>query len=279
MEKTMPKKLEDILKARGYTDADLSAMSTTLNDSKFRGALEEEFGVVESMATKAQQEADGWSKWHEETAKPVLQSYMDKEQTAREEAAALREKLKVAQERGLISVAAQDEPKPEPKAGEKFDPKAHNLVTMDDASKFLEAEAEAIAAASDLSAEYYELFGKPLSYSGENGLKGMRALRLEARGAKKSVYDYTAEKFGFQKRRDEIQAAAVAANEARIRADERGKVIAETINPMLRPPTNSISPFGRRPVEVAEGKNPWDDQAGRTTARVEKALKTVLQAA
>ena len=139
-----------------------------------------------------------------------------------------------------------------------------------------EAEAEAIAAASDLNAEYYELYGKPLSYVDANGNRGMRALRLEAKTQKKSVYDYVAEKFKFADKRAEQVASARAAEESRIRADERGKVIAETINPMLRTPTSSINPFGKRPSEVAEGKNPWDDQAGRSHARVEKALKTVL---
>lgn len=275
----MPK-LEEILKAKGYTDADLTALAPMLADTKFRGALEGQLSEMETARTKAEKEAEDWAKWHKETAVPTLEKYMNETEAARAEAAAARERIKLAQERGLLAVAGEEDKHVEqtkPKEGEGFDPKKHNLVTMDDATKLAEAAATGIAAIEDLSLEYYELFGKPLSYVGQDGSRGFTALRREAIAAKRPLGEYVADKFKFSDRRTQIAQEQRLAEEARIRKDEREKVIAETVNPMLRAPTSSINPFGNRPSEVAEGKQPWDNASERSQQRVAKALQTVLQ--
>jgi hypothetical protein len=274
----MPKTLEQILKEKGTTDADLAALAPLLTNAAFRTALEGELGTLETAKAKAETESEGWAKWHKETAQPTLEKYMKDAEDARAEAAAAKERIKLAQERGLLAGQPEEEVKPAAK-DEPFDPKKHNLVTMDQVQTFAEAEAAAIASAQDLTSEYYELYGKPLSYVAENGSRGLTALRAEAKVVGKPLYDYTREKFKFSERRAELAAAQKKAEEDAIRKDERQKVIAETVNPMLRPPQGSISPFGRKPSEVADGVNPWDNESARKQARVEKALKTVLQTA
>lgn len=271
----MPK-LEDLLKSRGYTDADLTAMKPMLDDAKFRGAIEDSITGLESAKAAAEKESQEWSTWHQTTAIPTLDKYMNEAETARTDAASVREKLKIAQERGLKLVAEEQnpEPPPDPGRGEKFDPKKHNLVTMDDARQFLDAEGEAIATAQDIALEYFELFGKPLSYTAQDGSKGFRALRKEAIAAKRPVYDFVQEKFKFGDRRSELAQQAKADEEKRIRADERSKNISEFGNPMARSPQASTSPFSR---PAAGGKQPWEDSTDRSEARLDKVLKHVLQ--
>jgi hypothetical protein len=272
----MPRTIEEILKARGYTDADLEAAKPLLGDAKFRGALEGSIDELDTKLTKAESDNVAWSDWHQKTALPTLDKALKGEQDARSSLAGAQARLKTLQEQGLIKVAEGegDEVDPAKKAaaaaGEPFDPKKHNLVTRDDVAAFADQEGDAIAMAQDLSAEYQELYGKPL--------RNFRELRKEAIAAKVPVQQYIANKFKFQEKHAEIDAADRKKYEEGIRADERSKTIAEVANPMARPPSSSRHPFTARPAGVEAGKQPWENPEGRTQERVNKALKTVLAA-
>jgi hypothetical protein len=274
-------RLEELLKGKGYSDADLASLDPLLKDQRFRGVLEGQLGELESAKATAEMQATQWSEWHQKTALPTLDKYMGEAEQARTEAAQVRERLKIAEERGLLKVAQQQEEEKPAKGApsDGFDPKKYNLVDESRIMQLADMEGDAIAAAQDIAIEYHELFGKPLSYQDDQGNKGMRALRREAVAARVPVDVYIRSKFKFQDRRAEIAAAAAAAREVEIRKDERSKTIAETVNPMLRAPQSSMSPFISRPATVKEGTHPWDNPEGRAQERQSKALQTVLQGA
>ncbi len=261
-------KLEELLKAEGYTDDELKELSPLLNNPKFRTSVERQAQIAEESGqklTKAQQELDTWSKWHQETALPMLDKNMKEAIAARERAAALEERLKAAQEYGLAEVAKQEE-KPVEKTSDVFDPKKHNLVTYDDVKTLADREGDSIALAQDIASEHHLLFG--------SRLPSFRELRKEAMAAGKPVEQYWQEKYKVQDKRNEISAKERADYEAKIRADERTKTISEIANPMTRPPSSSHSSF--IPRANADNKQPWESGEDRTHARVEKALKSVL---
>ena len=269
----MARKLEDVLRAKGYSDTDLEALKTLLADSKFRGALEDDLAALESDRDKFKGEAESWSTWYQDTGLPAVDKALKDAQDANARAAGHEARIKTLQEQGLIRQAnTEDDLAARAKAAadkppEKFDPKQHNLVTMEDAHRFLDAEGDAIALASDLAAEHQALFGKPLT--------GLRELRKEAITAKRPIYDYVAEKLKFGERRGEIAAKAAADKEAEIRKDERTKTIAEVTNPNARPPSDSR--FTLIPGSKADGKQPWENAEERSHARVSKALASILQ--
>jgi hypothetical protein len=259
-------KLEELLKKAGYTDADLEGMKTLLADPKFRGALEGSVGELETQLTAARKEVEGWSTWHQEKAIPTLETALENERKAQERAAGAEARLRTLEEQGVLPRSqppANEPPKPEA----KFDPKEHNLVTMDQVAQFADAEGDAIALAQDLAAEHYELFGKPLV--------GLRDLRKEALAAKQPVDQYVRSKLKFSERRAEIAAKSKADEEAKIRADERAKVIAEQFNPMTRTPAASSNSLFARPAVEGNGKStqPWDSPMDRSSERVSRAVQ------
>ena len=272
----MARKLEDVLRGKGYSDTDLEALKPMLTDAKFRATLEDSLSEAETERDKFKGEAEGWSSWYKDTGLPTVEKALQTAQDANSRAAAHEARLKTLQEQGLIKIAEGQDPDPKSKVETPvFDPKAHNLVTMDDVGKFADAEGEAIASAQDLAAEYHELFGKSLfGYSGQNGERGFRALRREALAAKQPISSYVAGKFKFDERRNEIAAKASADRETEIRKDERAKAIAEIANPNARPP--SASGFTLIPGAKADGKQPWENAEARVGERVNRVLQKVL---
>ncbi len=276
----MPK-LEDVLKSQGYSEEDIKALGPLLTDAKFRGAVEKVAGTAEeyqSKAEKAEKDLGAWATWHQQEALPKIEDAFRKEQEARSEAASMREKLKTLQDQGLITLAQQaGEPsvaqpsQPQSSIPAGFDPKAHKLVTEDDVLRFADMEGDAIASAQDIAAQHYELFG--------TRLPSFRDMRKGAVAAKKPIDQYWEETFKVKERRAELDQKRAAEAEAKVRADERSKVISELANPMTRPPSNSRAPFSRRAPDGSTSAQPWQNPNERSAARVEKALKTALNPA
>lgn len=271
-------KLEDVLKAKGYSEADLTALAPMLQDARLRGSLEGYIADAEYHAEVGRADSAEALRWRDEEALPKLQDYMKQAEDARVEAAGYRERMKVLQDQGLIKVAEGQGVKVETPV-DTFDHKKYKLVTEDDqravVEKFADLEGDAIAAGIDLAAEYGSLFnGKSLyEYQGQNGLRGFRALRKEAVAAKKPVNEYVAEKFKFTDRRTEIATAAAAKQEADIRADERAKFIAA--NPMARAPQSSAFTMLPKPAGNA-GKQPWEVEGDRSGQRVAKVAASLV---
>jgi hypothetical protein len=275
----MPK-LEEVLRANGYTDSDIEAMAPMLQDQKFRGSLETHFSRLEAERDDYKSKHEAWDKWREETANPAIAAAERTAAEARLDAARYREEAKIARDYGLLPKEpdAPLAPAP-PSVSGAFNPKDHKLVTEDDLrngyAQFAEAEGRAIALAADLNEEYrYLSGGKSLyEYEGEGGKRGMTALREEAVRAKKQLDQYVAEKFDFAAKRRAQQETIQKAHDDKIREEERAAMAAKYGNPMLRQPTLSRQPF--IPAKAGDAKFPWEQlPQDRRNARLERALKT-----
>ena len=296
----MPR-LEDILKAKGYTDADIAAAAPLLQDQKFRSTLETEYNLLDTERTtlkteladyKTQNEA--WEKYNVENVMPQVASMEKRIADTAAEKAALEARLKLAQEAGYAprpdAPSPNPNPTPQPGSPEAWDPKKHNVPTWDDVHKLADAEGRAIAMMSNLQEEYrYLTGGKSLfeySHVTQDGrtLYGAEALRHEAQVAKApNLYDFAAKKFDFSAKRNAIADQQKKAAEEAIRKDERTKVLSETLNPNTRQGMPSNNPFiPRTPCEQNGGKPklPWQVPAQeRRAERLNRIMETQLKSA
>jgi len=274
----MAKKLEEILKAKGYTDEELTALNPMLENEKFRETLESEIANMEYLAEVGRQNSTEALRWRTEEAEPTLQKYMDEARVARAELAAKNEQLKFLQEQGLIKLEELQNAVPaKPTEAKTFDPKEHNLLTVDVLPQFADAQGQAIALVQDVAAEYQELFGKSLfSYvSPSTGKRGMVALREEAKAARSSdIYDFVSKKFNFPARREEITAKVAKEHDEKLLAQGYAKRVAEEANPSLRQPSISRLPFTA--VKDSKGVMPWENAEERKAARVERVAQKAL---
>ncbi len=283
-------KLEDILKQRGYSDADIQALGPMLTDQRFRSSLEASYGELETKLTSVQGDLDKWSGDWLNDANAKISRAEQETIKARREAADTREQLKLAKEWGLLEEGSRPDgitpaaPGVSATPGAAFDPKAHKLVTHDDIRAYAEAEGRAIAMGHDLSDEYRTLSGgKSLfEYEGANGARGMEALRTEAIAAKQDLRTYVASKFDFNGKRQAIATKRQEEHDAAIRKEAedrvRGEMAAKFGNPNLRMPTQSSTPF--IPPKPKEGGQPWEHTAGeRRHARLERAMRNQVSGA
>lgn len=280
-------RLEDILKSKGYSDADLQAMAPMLSDARFRGALEASHGELESERNTLKTNLDNWSGEWLENANTRIAAAEQEAIGARRRAADLDEQLKIAKDWGFVEEktrpngVAPAAPGVSATPGAAFDPKTHNLVTHSDIAKYADAEGRAIAMANDLGEEYrYLTGGKALfEYEGQNGTRGMEALRSEAVAAKQDLRQYIATKFDFNGKRQAIATKRQDEHDAAIRKEAedrvRGELAAQFGNPNLRQPAQSRSPF--IPPKPKEGGQPWEHTASeRRSGRLERAMRNQL---
>lgn len=273
-------KLEELLKAQGFTDADIQAAGTLLGDQKFRGAVETYVGGLETDNRNFREENDKWADWAEKVNKPQMDALQ-------------HEKIELAAARGSLEARLQAfDPTfkpgapgapPERVVANDFDPAKHGLLTRKDfeqeVNQYASAQGMAIAMANDLAMEYRRLTGADmLDYQTQDAegrqLRGMTALLHEARTSKKPLPDYIASKFDFAGKRAKASEDAKRAAEEAIRKDERSKVVAEFGNPNTRPGMPSAQPF-IPPRPEAAGKMPWEIPAAeRRNRRLSNALET-----
>lgn len=272
-------KLEDILKTQGYTDADIATQAAFLNDPKMRAALEASYGAIETRVAALDQENQNWAKWHETDGKPTLALYEKDMTDAKAEAASLKERLRLAEAAGFAPRREEAIVAPiAPTTPEAFDYKKHNLVTRADVNELAEMESRAIALVQDLTEEYRHLTGKSLiEYSAQvdgRTLKGMSALREEAKLAKQPLDIFVSTKFGFAEKRQANDDARRKAAEDAIRADERAKTMTQYGDPSNRTLMPSTNPFIPRP-QGDKPVMPWERTAQeRSTARIQNAMQT-----
>lgn len=281
--------IEDLLKAQGYTDAEIEASKALLADPKLRGTLETAYSKLESDLTSFKTENENWSKWHEDHGKPTLALYEKDRADALAETASLKERLRLAEEAGFAprrteptTTTTTTTPTTTPAA---FNPKDHNLVTTEELGRLANLEGQAIAMAADLNEEYRRLTGGQslISYETEidgRQVRGMQALRLEAMQKKQPLDQYVSSKFDFAGKRKVIADKQKADAEEAIRVDERAKLAKQYGDPNVRTPMPSTNPFMPRPDK--ENKQPWD--SGKTPAqlkseRLQRAMETQYKGA
>lgn len=276
--------LEEIYKAKGYTDADLEVIKPLLTDSKFRGVLEGELTSLGETVRKYEDENKNWADWHKNTAEPTLSLYEKERADALSENASLKERLRLAEEGGFVprrSEPATPAPTvtPTPTAAtmpQPFD--ASKFLTMDQASEFAKREALAIAKSGNMLEEHRHLTGKSLiEYEAKTAdgrtLKGLEALLEESRAANTPLDVYTAKKFDYDGKRAAIADAQRKAAEDAIRADERAKVMSTYGQVGNGPMMPSRQPFVPR-SSGENAKQPWErgTDRDRTNARVANAM-------
>lgn len=298
----MPRKAKEILKARGYTDAELEGL-VLLQDARFTKALEDEDAEREALAnanTKMKADLDATTKWYHEEAVPALDKLTKDMVKEKSERARLQAQLEAEQEMGLRRVASdqggqggsqnqgaqgggaggqngngnRQAATPDPSLDERF-------VTRETFQSVVNQYGDAIAMGNDIVEDHRDLFGKRLP----GGLGALRANYQKATetGFRGTLRDYWQKEYNVDKRREELSAKEQQDHEAKIRADERAKVTQEMMNPHTRPMEASRNPFVRqRKIEggVKEGdKQPWEQGTveQRRSQRVVKFGTKVLQ--
>ena len=276
-------KIEELLKTRGWSEADITAIAPMLQDARFRQSIEESFGAIATERDQLKEKDTAWQRQLDEQWQPRVTGYEQQLRDARMELAAANEKIKIAKDFGYIddeaerkAAAAAAVVKEAGVSG--YDPKKH--PTWEDVQKFGEAEGTAIAMSHDLAEEYQFLTGKPIfEYETQiNGqtIRGMSALRKEAQTARKNLDQYVADKFDFAGKRTVLQQKRQQDHDDAIRREEaervRGEMAAQYGNPLLRNPAVSRMPFV--PNKPADGKQPWE-RGTQTERRAERLTKLV----
>ncbi len=273
-------KLEDILKAKGLSDADIAAMAPMLTNQAYRTALESSYSELVTERDTLKQRDEEWAQLRDTKYVPALTAAEEDARKARLEAAELRERVKIAKEYGYLDDEAQkkaDEAAARAAAAANpnnnrtgFNPNDPDFAKF--AGEFSRREGDAIALYFDLGERYRNLHGKSVEeYVGTNGARGMSALRAEALAAGKPIDQYMESKFNWAGDRAEKEAQRQREWEEQIRRDERQKAALEYgANPNTARPVTSRDPIIPR---VKQGdKQPWEIPANeRRQARLERA--------
>ncbi|MGH7184481.1 MAG: hypothetical protein ACREJN_21255 [Nitrospiraceae bacterium] len=278
----MARTLEQVLKARGYSDTELAAMSTVLQDPRFRKNLEEEIAAADTAReqnTKLTKDLDEYDRWFTNEITPEHTKLLKEREDAVAEAAASKARLELIQKRGMQRqgeiqdpALASDAEKAAQEAAERARAAGQPTTKYVDEQTFqgaFERTGEAIASGVDLMFDHQELFGTRLN---------MQQIFLDAKAAKMPVRKYWESHFKVAEKRAEIAEKARGDNEARIRDDQRQKDALEFgggSNPNLRVPIQSRNPFVSRRAEGE--KQPWEiNENERNLSRVQKAFQKAV---
>lgn len=280
-------KLEDILKKRGWADADIAALAPMLADQRFRASMEEEYGAVATERDSLKQKDEAWQRQLDEQWQPRVAAEERKAQDATRRISELETELKIAREYGYLSPEAEAKAKAEIDAVKNtggFNPK--DYVSMKDAERLMEAEGRAIAMVSDLNNEYTHLTGGKTLYEYETEIdgrtiRGVSALREEAKAKRMNLDRYVAEKFDFQGKRTALTQKRQQEHDDAIRkeaGDKARQELAEQYgNPLMRTAVPSrFASFVPKPVN---GKQPWEAPGGKPqlrAERLERAMKAQM---
>lgn len=281
-------KLEAILKSQGYTDADIAAMSTLLSDQRFRSSMEAQFAAVTAERDSWKSRSNEYEQLRETEYLPAVTKAEQDAAKARLEAAQLREQVAIAKTYGYLDTpeanAAQAEADRMRAAAAANQPAGFNPDDpkfRDFAGRFSSAEGDAMALYNYVSEEYRLLNGQSINeYRAEidgRTMRGMPALRAQARKANKALDLYAEETFGWQGKRNELAAKRETEREEAIRRDEREKIaLAQPMNgnPMTGRPLLSKAPWvaSTDPAKQGMPVMPWD-RPTQQAERIERAYK------
>jgi hypothetical protein len=265
----------DFLRTQGASDDDVKLLDTPIA----RKAYDAQLAAAKESIDAYKQKADDW---FEKVAQPNLTKAEQSALKANAELARMRSLVAQSTDDGLKQVAKDmgftidgngNPPKDEPKLPAGFDPS--KFLTTDSVSGMLDQAGANLARMQDMVLEHMQLYpGQRLNVA---------KLREEAVAAKSNVYDYWEKKYNVPAARDKQLADARAADEARIRKDERDKVAAEFAsnyaNPNTVPAGVSSNIFVPRPKAGRE-KQPWEaslEGESGSNDRVARAAKTAME--
>lgn len=277
----MPRTAKQILKARGYTDEELTGLAL-LNDSRFTQALEAEDAERERLVaenTKAKADLEATTTWYTNEAVPALNQNMQEVVKSRAEIARLNAQLKAEQDLGMRRVANQDNGGVNTgnnggtgagagsgggsgsgagSGSPDYTPYDERYVGREVFTQAFAQTGEAIAMAADISEDHRDLFGRRLP----EGIGGLRAKyqRATQTGFKGDLRSFWEQEFKVSERRAELAAKEREDHDNKIREETRRQVMSEFANPMTRTPMASNSPFVKKKIEggTVDGKQPWE---------------------
>lgn len=282
----MPK-IEDILKAKGLSDADIAAMSTMLANPAYRTALEASYSELESERDTYKQRDAEWQQNLDTTYTPAITRAEQDAQQARLELAAAQESLRIAKDYGYLpdgdaqakadaaAKAVRDAAKGPPSQGFNLnDPEFGKF-----ANQFSMREGDAMARYNFVSEEYRLLNGGTINdYVGRDGKRGMVAIRAEALAAKQDIDVYANTKFNWDGKRAEQEAKRRADHDAEVgRKAVEEWALKHGNNPMTSAPNPSRMPM--MPARTDNGKivQPWE-RATATAERRQRAYENETKA-
>ncbi len=307
----MARKAKDILKARGYTDEQLTAgdAASWLSNPAFVALLEAEDTENERIRTEHEgfkTRLDNVDKWYRDYADPLVKQSKQNEVNYRKKIAGLEAQLAAEQEVGLRAVAdggqggqggqgagagggqgaGQGQGGGQGGVQRTADPDFTQFdsryITTDTFQQAYEQTGHAIAMMNDIEGDYRELFGKRLP----GGSSGLRREYLDARRAgtfNGDIQQFAEKKYKFVERREELSREDAAKHEKEVGDAAIQKYISEHGNPLTRPMTASSSPFYKRTGTDGQGKRdgtqPWDRGTveQRSRERVVKFAQKELQ--
>lgn len=296
----MARKAKDILLARGYTEADLTAMATLLADPKFTNAIEAEAAQADTLAeetVRLKKDLDDDAAWYRDTAQPALAKATSEAVKARSDAAALEARLKAMQDYGLAKVAetqttgsAQTPANPQGNGATSTPSEPDSRYVA--ANVFQNTVAQfggAIAMAQDIADDHRELFGSRIP-GGVTKLREEYQSAVNDRRYHGSMRQFWEDKFKVPDKRTELAAATKQKEIDDAVTTAHTKWVSEQANPMTRTLTSSRNPFTNRatpPVSSSTGtpanvsnKQPWEKGTNeRSGARVSKFAVQVLNKA
>lgn len=281
----MAKTAEQILKAQGLSDADITAMAPMLTNASYRAAIENTVNSLETERDTYRIRDEEWQQIVNERYVPAVTAAEKQAIDARLEAARYKELAKTAKDFGYLT---DDD---ERKAAERVEAERRATAATQNqggfnpedpkfrefSNRFSMAEGDAMATYNFVSEEYRLLNGGSLNdYVGPDGKRGMIALRAEALAAKKPVDQYATEKFNWAGKRAEQAAAAKKAEQDEwFRKGQEDQALKSGTNPHTSTAHSSRNPF--IPMQGKEGKQPWERPTA-TTERRQRAYENETRA-
>ena len=236
--------------------------------TKIRPTVESKLSNFESAANDWQAKAKEKDDWYNNTALPTLDKEMKARQDAEAKAAAYEAKLKTMAAQGLTNFEEPAVPPPAPNAspanGDWISKKEFDAQSL----KFAQMQGKAMARFASISNEHHVLFGQPLT--------DFEALYEEAITKQRNIADVWQEKYNVTAKKAEIEAKKIADNEARIRADERTKILSAQGNPNTRDAWPSQNSFIPKPTS-GDSKMPWEKPGGGREERLRAAFQAQAQ--
>lgn len=276
----MPK-LEDVLKAKGFTDQEITDMAPMLSNAKFRATLEAELTDRDTRIQAVEKDLNEYDRWFTQEITPKHEELVAKNRELEAEAAAAKARAEAYQKSTMRQQGNQQSEEERLRQEQEalkqqqqptFDP--NKYVTADTFKQGFEQVGEAVASAMDIASDHMQLF--PGQYL------NMSQLRLDARAARKPVRQYWEEKYKVTEKRQQMADAAIQERiDAAVKAKEQELMVTfGGSNPNMNALRPSNNPFVIRKSASAgaQNKQPWEiTEAERSRARIEKGIQAAAK--
>lgn len=278
---------KDLLRAQGYTDAEITKMETEFGGDKmakaFAAPLAAQQAAETALAT-AKTEHEEFEKFYNDDVLPKVSTVYQDAINWRTRATALEERLKAAKDYGFLSeptaiagavpgmpagtpIAAPVNPVPgSPAAPGAPTPAAMDprYVSVDTFKQGVDSIPDMLGRLTKMSNEHFSLFGSPLL--------DVDTLITEAKSQKKNVLDVWQTKYKVQERRDEIKRKVQEDHDRQVGEEAVRKYASDHGQPFTAPGRPSVASHFT-PTSSDEARHPWKGAADRKRDRAQKLMQ------